>query len=240
MTSGEYVDDARKGNIFFVMTWRVGFSEWKNLNICARETTLLKQYFEHGWNVVIITTSELDFLNNEAIEAEFPYFDFIFISGSILRKQNIRVLKNLNSRFSLDKNKKVLPNIIRTNQLLGSHLGVIIKKLIPAVLVIRQGFNAVDEAWDRQGYSIFKKVLIYIYEKIVVKSADALEFTSQLSLESTTRRNPFVKNAYLTPNFVDLDFWEFDYEKSQLARNSNTVKLGYFGRLVPQKNLKNL
>jgi glycosyltransferase involved in cell wall biosynthesis len=227
-----------KDNIAFVMTWRVGVSEWELLGISERESKLWREYYERGWNVWVVTSSKVDAERLNEIKRKYPDFTFLISGQNLFNLQNLKemLIFGIRSRRLVKLGGKV---VIRTNQLLGSHIGVFLQLLTNGHLIIRQGFNAVDNTEASTLVEDYKISFLKIYEKIFVRKAYSLEFTSLESARRTLERTKVDKQYTVIPNFVDLELWERGPETSYPHRRDELV-VGFFGRLEEEKNLVNL
>jgi glycosyltransferase involved in cell wall biosynthesis len=227
-----------ENSIAFVMTWRVGISEWEMLGISGRETKLWKEYYERGWNVWVVTSSKNDSRRLKEIKEKYPDFKFLTFGLNSLKIQNLNeiLIFCIRSRRLVKLGGKV---VVRTNQLLGSHIGVIMQLLSKAQLIIRQGFNAVDNTEANARVENYKIFFLKTYEKIFVRTAHSLEFTSVDSAKRTLERTNVKKQCAVIPNFVDLELWERDSETKYPNKRDKLV-IGFFGRLEEEKNLLNL
>ena len=227
-----------KNSIAFVMTWRVGISEWELLGISERETKLWREYYERGWNVCVVTTSGRDSKRRKELEEKYSDFTILFLGQNSFNILNLKgiILFGIRSRRLVRLGGK---SIVRTNQLLGSHTAAFLKILGNGQLVIRQGFNAVDNTEASASVEKYKIFLLKIYEKIFVRKAISLEFTSVESARRTLERTRVNKPYSVIPNFVDLELWGRDREKNY-PNASDKLTIGFFGRLEKEKNLLNL
>ena len=223
--------------IVSILTWGVGISEWEKLLLAPRELKLYQFYREIGCEVWIISTSTQDFIDKERISSQYQNFKFIFLKPKLI-----------SSLFSLLKNKEVIGLrkkyrkdsgrvAIRSNQLLGAHLGIVIRRFRPMEFIVRQGFNAVDYQIRIESKK-YISLLFALYEKVLFLFVKKWEFTSDSSMRSSLDRNRWASTRFaVIPNYVDSDEWE---SKPFKNREFNKIRIGYFGRLAPEKNLVNL
>jgi glycosyltransferase involved in cell wall biosynthesis len=227
-----------KNSIAFVMTWRVGISEWELLGISGRETKLWKEYYERGWDVWVVSSSKRDARRLMEIKEKYPDFTFLLSGQNFLNIQNLKeiLIFGIASRRLVKRGGTV---VVRTNQLLGSHTGVFLKLLTNGQLIIRQGFNAVDNTEASASVENYKIYFLKLYEKIFVRKAHSLEFTSVDSAKRTLERTKVNKPYKVVPNFVDLELWKRSAETGY-PHVRDKVVIGFFGRLEEEKNLLNL
>lgn len=226
-----------EGTIVLVLTLGVGISEWKQSQILQREMALWRNYVENNWSVWIISTSREDHVNQIADTGEFG-IQFLSLPpsgrlGSFFvprswKSQLEYYLKTLRGRSSV---------IVRTNQLWGAHLGAYLSRFLNCPLVIRQGFSLTEDLKQKRKNWIYR-LLVQIYEKTFLRKASLAEFTTEHARMISCRSNKQPECIAVIPNFVDTQTWT--PRKKLWTPKDFDIRLGYFGRLEPIKNLLNL
>jgi glycosyltransferase involved in cell wall biosynthesis len=223
--------------IINILTWGVGISEWEKLLLDQRELTLFHLYREMGCDVWIVSTSAQDYKDRDRITTQYHQFQFIFLEPNLLSSFFRLIMDKavISLRQKYKKNSRKIA--IRSNQLLGAHLGIAIRRFRPMEFIVRQGFNAVDNELKSDSKR-FKCLLIATYEKVLFLFVKKWEFTSDSSMKSSLNRNSWSSiKPILIPNFVDMEVWE---GKPRIGKEFDKLRVGFFGRLVPVKNLTNL
>jgi glycosyltransferase involved in cell wall biosynthesis len=225
----------QKFHIVNVLTSGVGLADWKLLNIYEREMSIWRNYVSHGWQVTLISSSQRDnhteheHRKNEGIDLlTLPNQS---IARNFLINTNRKKMLRLHSFNRSDRK----PLIIRTNQLSGSHIAYALSGLLQAPLIVRQGFNAVDNQIRENGSLHYRSLCFTAYERRYLQLAALCEFTTHASKESSKSRVSMARDAVI-PNFVDTQTWLPRRNKIRQPR----VTMGYFGRVVKEKNLSNL
>lgn len=220
-----------------ILTWGVGISEWEKLLLDQRELTLFYLYREMGCDVWIVSTSAQDFKDRDRISMQYHEFKFIFLKPNLISSfLKLTTDKQINSlRQKYRKNSRKIA--IRSNQLLGAHLGIAIRRFRPMEFIVRQGFNTVDSE-IKSDSKRYKGFLFAIYESVLFLFVKKWEFTSDSSMKSSLDRNRWTSiKPILIPNFVDMKVWT---GKPVIDKEFLKLRIGYFGRLAPEKNLANL
>jgi glycosyltransferase involved in cell wall biosynthesis len=212
-----------------VLTLGVGIKDWQELGLLGREIELYKRYVLKEWRVVIVSSSSKDKSSKDEIRKMFPEFHFIFVG----RNPFIQYFKlRFSPQLSVKNNEK---RVIRSNQLLGSHLIMMIRQKNgdATIKVLRMGFNPITNYTKMRRFA--PALILKIYLKSISKRCDTLETTNKNSLEEVSQ---FVEcKVEEIPNFVDSKVWTYNKTVSQKREKSDFV---YFGRLENEKNLFNL
>jgi glycosyltransferase involved in cell wall biosynthesis len=222
-------------HIVQLLTWGVGISEWEELKIADREVQLFYKYREFDCSVTIVSTSRNDFQKSNEIRENYPEFNFIFLEPKILG--SIRNLLKSAPGREIIKVYESCPDriVVRSSQLLGSHVAFGLYYHLKCKVIVRQGFNMVDNV-RKEGKSKLKQKLYLTYEKLISKSFKIWEHTTQESVKSTTQRNSKIDfKSVVIPNFVDEKIWDSNRRKLRPLD-----KIGFFGRFSQEKNLENL
>lgn len=222
-------------HIVQLLTWGVGISEWEDLKIADREVQLFYRYMHFDCSVTIVSTSHNDFQKSNEIRKNYPEFNFIFLEPKILGSVR-NLLKSASGREIVEIYKNCPHRIVvRSSQLLGAHVAIGLYFHLKCKVVVRQGFNMVDNV-RKESKPKLKQTLYVTYEKIVSKLFESWEHTTQESVNSTKQRNSKTNfKSVVIPNFVDENIWDLSKRKP-----SPLDKIGFFGRFSQEKNLENL
>lgn len=212
--------------VILIFTYDVSLKDWKENGLLEREVAIYKELAEnYDINFTFLT------YGTKTDEEILDHKNFSVIPiYKIINKSKIKYLNYFKTLIIPFKLKKQLKNIdiIKTNQLNGSWLGIIFKYLLNAPLFIRTGYNIYE----------FKKIqkrpfLITMFYKYLTKLAyfysDVLTVTTSVDKENISLlcRDNFklriVKN-YVSNLIIDIDH----------IKDAN--KLFSVGRLEPQKN----
>ncbi|MDD5433191.1 MAG: glycosyltransferase [Candidatus Pacebacteria bacterium] len=131
---------------------------------------------------------------------------------------------------------KVLKNIdiLKTNQMASAIPAVISRLLFKKRLIIRSGYEWLN-VLIKEKKSQWKKIIVFIWEKVAYKAADIVVFTSQKDLDFAKQKFSIPqRKVRLIPNFIDTSI----FKPFSIAKQIKTVV--YVGRLAKEKNLFNL
>jgi glycosyltransferase involved in cell wall biosynthesis len=225
--------------IINILTWGVGISEWEKLLLNERELTLFHLYREMGCDVWIVSTSAQDFKDKDRISKQYHDYNFVFLRPNLISS----FFKLITDREVISLRQKYKKNsgkiAIRSNQLLGAHLGIAVRRFRPMEFIVRQGFNAVDSQIKSDSKK-YTSLFFAIYEHVLFLFVKKWEFTSDSSMKSTLNRNRWSWSSIkpvVIPNFVDMKVWA---GKPFIKKEFSKLRIGFFGRLAPEKNLTNL
>lgn len=215
------------------MTFKMSLVDWKKSNILSREISLYEKYTKLGTKVNIITygdNRDRSLIKNKNINV-IPIFSSKF--SKIFFKNNI--LNFLYSIFFLIKNKNFLldTDIIKTNQILGSHLAIFLKKLIKKKLIIRMGY---EPYLQNKAYSVslFKNFYLKFYCYVCIRFADHLCITTDFLKDKIIKTYNIKKDIIsVLPNFIDTD-------KFKNLNFTHKKKFFSISRFDKQKNLPRL
>ena len=219
-----------------VLTWGVGFSEWEKSRILERETSLFYSYLAQGIRVVIVSTSDADFVNQLDWKSRFDKFDLIFVRPNLIKSlwmlYRSRILQNIRDLIRNDLARVV----VKSNQLLGAHLVIAISFFIGAQSFVRMGHSPIDQ--NRViGQSKCQLRVLKFYEKLLFVANAKWEFTSKQIMQSVCGRHSKTIQFCVIPNYVDNKIWAYIQKEFDASPPHN---IGFYGRFTKQKNLENL
>lgn len=125
-------------------------------------------------------------------------------------------------------------DILKTNQMNGAIAAVLTKWLYRKKLIVRCGYEWLNFL-ENQKCNIWKKIIVYIIEKIVYRASDKIILTSQKDKKYVESKfNISSTKIKVIPNYIDTEL----FEPMSLKKEEN--RICFVGRLEKQKNLFNL
>ena len=217
-------------HVILVFTYGISIKEWDNLGILSREVEIYKKMNkEHNVRFTFLTFGNhedenyIHLINDLTIIPIYKYINKSKTSLFNFFKTLLGVKKLINL---IEK-----PTIIKTNQLNGSWVAMMLKLYTKSPLYIRTGYNLFEfSVKDKK--SMLKKTFYYLLTQISLLYSNYYSVTSnadKLYLEKYF----FTKNISVIPNWIaDLKLNEF--------KNRYENKILSVGRLEPQKNFFSL
>ena len=214
--------------ILVLFTYKNSLDTWKNSGIINRELGYYKNLSEK-YNVKYIFLTfgdyhEHKYLNKYPNLTVIPIYEYIKKSD----KNYILFLRTLKIPFLIKEQLKGV-SLIKTNQLNGSWIAILIKLIIKKPLLIRTGYDAfIFSIRDKK--SIFKKVLYYLLTQIALVFSNLYTVTSKDDYEFIKKKYLFKKSKIkIRPNWV-VAYPNMNFE------NRENLRIVSVGRLVAQKN----
>ena len=212
--------------VILIFTYGVSLKDWKEDGLLEREVAIYKELAQtYDINFTFLTygtKSDEDLIDHKNISI-IPIYKFINKS----KLKYLNYFKTLIIPFKL-KNQLKNIDIVKTNQLNGSWLGIIFKYLLAAPLFIRTGYNIYE--FKKMQKRPFLIILFYKYlTKLAYFFSDVFTVTTYVDKKNISRlcRDDF--KLKILKNYV-----------SNLIINNNqnkdVNKLLSVGRLEPQKN----
>jgi len=217
-------------HVILVFTYGISIKEWDDLGILSREVEIYKKMNkEHNVRFTFLTFGDHEdenyshLINDLTIIPIYKYINKSKTSLFNFFKTLLGVKKLINL---IEK-----PTIIKTNQLNGSWVAMMLKLYTKSPLYIRTGYNLFEfSVKDKK--SMLKKTFYYLLTQISLLYSNYYSVTSnadKLYLEKYF----FTKNISVIPNWIaDLKLNEF--------KNRYENKILSVGRLEPQKNFFSL
>lgn len=215
-------------NIILILTYETSLKIWSQAGLLQREMLFYKNLSElHNINFTFIT------FGDESDQEYKDYFKNLKIIPiySLIKKSNygfVNLLKSLYFPFLVKKNLNNI-DIIKTNQLAGSWIGIILKFLLRKPLIVRTGFDKVLFLKKDKKPKIFV-ILAYLLTQMSILFGDIYLVTSQQDY-NYIKKNYFgtSKKLEIRPN------WVVRQKRTDLdGRFDNRILL--VGRLEKQKN----
>ncbi|MBU1147832.1 MAG: glycosyltransferase family 4 protein [Candidatus Omnitrophica bacterium] len=220
-------------NILLLFTYGVSLKEWDQKGLIDRELLIYHRLIEKGYKVSFITYGGAEDKGKTGVIGIFSVYERMKKSGW----RPIDILKSLFIPFRF-RAVFMAADIIKTNQMQGSWVGLIAKFLYRKKLIIRCGFEWYRNAYVRRKkrFSLFKNTFIYVLEWMIYHFCDEIIISNQTDLEfiKTTFKIKD-KKLHLIRNYVDTDIFK---PLDSIKKEEN--KLLYIGRFEPRKNILNV
>ena len=212
--------------VFF--TWDYSLNTWNESGTISRELKFFNNlekkknvsftFFTYG------DSSEYELAAEHNLKKVYP----IYKSITYYKNKLFRIFSSFYIPFKL---KNYIKNIdmLYQNQLIGSWVPILIKKIYKKPLIIRTGYDMHDFAKQDKKSSF----IIFLYKVLTtyaVKNCDYFTVTSKADLNRFKKSYPKYEQKFLLrPNWVEVD-------ELNDFKNRYSNKLLAVGRLVPQKN----
>lgn len=218
-------------NILVLFTYGISLRTWKEQGLIEREFKLYKKLSSLNPNLKF---TFITFGNNEDLEIQQQYnlenFEIIPIYSEVKLSRN-KIFNLIHTMLLIFKHKKKLKNIdlIKTNQLNGVWIAVVLKKILRVPLYVRTGFSPYLFA-KYQDQKYYKILIFKILTLIGIRYSNLYTVSSKQEkklLISELRLNNI--NIEIRSNWIV----ESDY-KNLKGRKINSLLA--VGRLEDQKN----
>ena len=216
-------------HVLITMTYGNSFVTWEDAGILDRELALYMRHVESGVEISFLSYGgSLD----QTLMARFPTIK-VLTNRWRLPMSIYAVLVPILFRSTL---KRV--DIIKSNQMYGSHVANWCNWIYKKKFVLRQGHDFVEHFKKEKHRHVFYRWLSHLYERFQFRQADAAVFTSDKMLEDAKIR--YAKppeTSLIIPNYIDSGAWDPGYD---CATTRDRLRVAYFGRFTAQKNLEAL
>tara|TARA_X000000368_G_scaffold267213_1_gene211639 strand:- start:7318 stop:8427 length:1110 start_codon:yes stop_codon:yes gene_type:complete len=217
-------------NVILVFTFGVSLKDWLETGLLSREIKLYEEIAENENITFTFLTfgdkSDTELIQNKSISV-IPIYQYIKKS----KNTYVNFIKSFGVPF-LIKNKIPKSHLIKTNQLFGSWIAIILKKLLKIPLFIRTGFNPYEfKVIEKKAYKI--RVFYFLLIKLSYIFCDIFTVTSNSDKKNIQNISKKSEKLFLHRNFItNLNFKKYEdrYE----------YKIFSVGRLIDQKNFKKL
>lgn len=214
------------------LTWDYSLKTWAESGTLDRELRLFKKLFDrYNASITFFTygnDSDISYIKN------YPEFKIIPIYQHFNYERNklLRLIKSFIFPFYIKKMCKDV-DIVYHNQLLGSWIAIIFKRIINKPLIIRTGYDMYQFAiQDNKSKLIIKLYKFLTYLSLMF--CNKYSVTSKSDFDLLAKIYPKFKNKLIIrPNWVDI-------ERNEKFESRKTKKILSVGRLVNQKNYKYL
>jgi len=224
-------------HIALFFTYEISAKDWLVSGLLSREIELYRQIL----NKTDIEFTFVTYGSDEDIEilSKFQKIKVIPV-GKYLKSKN-KIVKFIQSLFIPFKIKKELKNIdlMKTNQLMGSWIPIILKLLLKKPLIIRTGYDLLDFS-VKEKKSMLKILFTYLLTLFSLIFSDKYFVSSTNDLSNLNKKFSLIKNKTieLRPNWVNIP------KEMKNIRDRQKERILMVGRLEDQKNyhsvIKNL
>ena len=215
-------------NLLLIFTFDISLKSWEKSGLFSRETKPYKVLHEkHGINTTFLTfgnSDDLIYTENLQNVNIIPIYENIKYSRSKL----IRVIKSIYFCFKY-RSKFENIDLIKTNQLSGSWIGIILKILISKPLILRTGFDKVVFLIEEKK-SKLKILMYYLLTQI------SLSIANYYIVSSTSDKNFIEKYYFLFKNKIIVNPNWVENTPSKMWSERYDKKILMVGRLEKQKN----
>ncbi len=214
-------------NIILIFTYGISLKNWEESGLLSRELKIYEQLNErYGITFTFITFGDE---KDSQIIKDINYIDVIPSETIIKPSKNklINFLKSIKLAFKLRKYIKK-GDLIKTNQLNGSWIGILLKFLTKKPLLIRTGYDILQ-------FKIYEKkpkyiILFYfLLTQFGLLFSDLFTVTSNVDKEKMRKRFINAENIIIHKNYVVKK-----YDSPFDSRYENKILI--VGRLEKQKN----
>jgi glycosyltransferase involved in cell wall biosynthesis len=215
--------------VLILFTSNISLFEWKRKKILNREISLYLK-FNSDYKFYFLTygdEKDLSIIPNSKINV-IP----IFCNKKIFKNKFFRFLYSIFFViYNIKKFRKF--DIIKSNQLLGSHLGILIKILLRKRLICRMGYDP-NFFLSKQKNVFIKRTLIKFYSYLVFYFSDRIIVTTTF-IKNYLIRNFFIneKKFFINPNFIDTNL----FNNKHINKTTQLKNFISISRLDEQKNL---
>ena len=220
-------------HIALFFTYEISAKDWLVSGLLSREIELYKQ---------ILSKADIEFTfitygSDEDIEilSEFKKIKVIPV-GKYLKSKN-KIVKFIQSLFIPFRVKKELKNIdlMKTNQLMGSWIPIILKLLLKKPLIIRTGYDLLDFS-VKEKKSILKIMFNYLLTLLSLLLSDKYFVSSTNDLRNLNKKFSLIKNKTieLRPNWVNVP------KEMKDTKGRKQERILMVGRLEDQKNYQSV
>lgn len=219
-------------NILIILTYKTSFVNWKESGLIDRELEIYRKLQDaYNLNFTFVTFGDH---NDENIFISGFKFSVIPIFKYLKKSKYSLINISKSIYFALKINSYCEDiSIIKTNQLMGSWIGVISKFRLKSHLIVRTGYDAFEFA-IRDNKSILKKSLYYLLTQTSLIFADIYTVTSESDMMLILKRfNTRFSRLIKVPNYVVTQNFDIKFDK----RSENILSIG---RLEKQKNFEEL
>ena len=214
--------------LLLTFTFNVSLELWKNNGSLHRELSLYsKLYKDHGITTTLLTYG--DRTDDQILGSEY---NFLTVLPMFDKKVTNKFLKIIYSIIFILKNKKIFLSfdLIKTNQLHGSWIALLVSIISKKKFIIRMGYNFFDQNPNSQYNFIYN----YVYKLIILRSSKIISSTQSIKQFFLQKYKVNSEKFLVIPNFIDTETF---YNQSNI-RDSNTIL--NVGRLNHDKNHKYL
>jgi len=217
-------------NLLLIFTFDISLKSWEETGLLSRETHIYKVLHEkYGVKTTFLTFGNNDdLLYSDALKNIdiVPVYKNIKYSKSKL----IRFIKSIYFCFKFSSKFKNI-DLIKTNQLSGSWVGILLKIILSKPLLLRTGFDKVVFLIKEKKSKL--KILIYY-----LLTQFGLAFSDYYLVSSTSDKKFLEKNYLLFNNKILVNPNWVENTPIKILNKRHDKKILMVGRLEKQKNYK--
>ena len=218
--------------ILLTFTFKYSLKTWENAGILERELNYYQKLSEkYRVNYVFLTYGDE---TESHLLTEYPNIEVIPM---------FKYVKPTNNKYFLFFKTLILPllirrelkevSVVKTNQLNGSWLAILIKILFQKPLFIRTGYDALIFS-IKNNKPLTKRILFYFLTQISLLTSDLYTVSSKDDFEFIKKNYLFKKSKLKIRHNWVVENYKVDFTDRE------SKKIISIGRLVPQKNYQYL
>ena len=216
-------------HILLIFTYNVSLADWKETGILDREIRLYKKLNDlYGVKFTFLT-----FGDDTDLSIDIPYkFINILPIYSVVKQKKGKLTKLLSSFMIPFQIRSLIdnPDVVKTNQLLGSWIAITMKIFYRYPIVIRTGYNILEFSIKNKK-NVLKIIFYYFLTMVSVIMSDLYTVTSKKDSEFIKKYIKVKGNGIvIKPNWVDVN------ESVKYVRSKKINDVICVGRLEEQKN----
>jgi len=220
-------------NILVLFTYEMSFKSWENAGILDREIKLYNNISEkYEINYTFLTFGDgkdFEYSNKVKNSTIIP----IYHKNKYYKNKVIRFIHTFYIAFKLRADFKNI-DIVKSNQLMGSWIGIVLKLFNKTPLIVRTGYDIFSFSLKNKK-SFIKKLFYYLLTQISLIFSDLYIVTSKSDKKLLKKYFLFGEKKFtINPNWVDTKKNLKPYEERY------KTKILSIGRLEYQKNYEYL
>ena len=219
-------------NILIIFTYNVSLKNWHDQGLLFREMSLYKELEKVDKNLQFTFLTfgdnndyDIQKLNNLENFTVIPFYSFV-------KKSKFKIINLIKSIYFPFKYKSVLfknINLIKTNQLNGSWIAIVLGSILNIHTIIRTGFSPyLFSIFSGKGF-----VKVYLY-KLLTKIS--INYASIFTVTSISEKKDLEKLLKIRNSKIEIrSNWVF-YDQLQSLQNRKNNSVLTVGRIEQQKN----
>ncbi len=219
-------------NVLVFLTFGVSFKNWKDSGIINRELEIYKKLnTNYNVNFIFVSYGDIEDVNLVNDFNVIPFYKY----NKYFKSRILTFVQSIFFSFKLAKLTSSI-DLIKTNQLFGSWMAIIVKILIKKPLIIRTGYDIYKfSVYEKK--NILKRVFYFLLTQLALSCSNMYIVTSHSDKDFLIKRYYFLREKVVVlPNWVSKDF----SKKIKDMKSRYDKKILTVGRLEEQKNLDKL
>ena len=184
-------------NVILFFTYDISLKTWQEIGLLEREMKYFNKLIKYGIKLTLVTygdSSDLGIINNSNISV-IPIY-------SLYRKPRRRLAKYFKSFIIpyLIRNELKNCDLIKTNQLLGSWVAILIKLLLKKPLFTRTGYDMYNFS-KNMGKTFYIQFLYKSLTSLTLRFSDLYTVSSKsdMKLFKTSKKNVLYRPNWILP-----------------------------------------